>query len=289
MGAGQHCALLSFFSRHAAPRPLAAGYSVLAVNNLVPVPLKARDANRFGDGLAVVLPHEPDPEPAGAGGRRAAIQGPKRALQPLVSPFRPEQAAETGVRPPRQLSRITLTCDGDRDGGAARLAEALNRPEPGTYDLVAACPASEAALAACLATGRVDIISIDCAARSDLALRPSLVRTRSGAPPRNRPGSPRASGPSRARPFGAPWRPSSEAQSCCGRRHAPLASARPPRSPAPARSPPPQFSQLEAAGAFLELSVGPALRDRSARRHFFALLERAWRCTRGGKRLIVST
>ncbi|CAE7358256.1 unnamed protein product, partial [Symbiodinium sp. KB8] len=149
-----------------------AGYSVLAVNNLVPVPLKARDANRFGDGLAVVLPHEPDPEPAGAGGRRAAIQGPKRALQPLVSPFRPEQAAGTGVRPPRQLSRITLTCDGDRDGGAARLAEALNRPEPGTYDLVAACPASEAALAACLATGRVDIISIDCAARPDLALRP---------------------------------------------------------------------------------------------------------------------
>lgn len=155
---------------------------MLAVNNLVPVPLKARDANRFGDGLEVILPHDPDAEPAGAGGgRRAAIQGPARALQPLVSPFRPEQgqeqrqASRTGVAPPRQLSRITLTCDGDRDGGAARLSEALRRPEPSSYHLVAASPTSEAALTACLATGRVDIISIDCSSRSDLVLRPSLV------------------------------------------------------------------------------------------------------------------
>lgn len=182
----------------------------------------------------------------------------------------------TLVDEPKQLSRITLVEERapaaassassgrwtDATGPSAIVA-ALKRPELTSYDLVAVMPQTVDTLNTCLASGLVDIICIDCEGRPDLPIGPSVVRVL----------------------YQAVYFVSSS--------HRPVRAcsrAAPPTSPAfhVRCGLCMQYKALCESKAFLELSLGPAMRDPISRKHTFAYLRRVMRCTRGGKRLLLS-
>jgi hypothetical protein len=137
------------------PTPwLAAGYSVIALNNVVPLPLRDKDACRFSKGLPCHKPYE-----------RSALHK-DIPPQPLVSPLRHKSSTAL-------LQRITVVEEASK--AKQPLAVAVMQPLLDSYDVVAVASPDLDAVEASLRTGRVDMVSVDCSGKLDWPLRPSLV------------------------------------------------------------------------------------------------------------------
>lgn len=125
---------------------------------------------RPGSNLALTTPqacqHRAVPEPRPSAGAGPPSAG---ATQPLLySPLCGARPVARGA-PPEQLTRITVL----EEGGAA---PDWGHPALATYHVVAFRPESEASLAAAIASGKVDLISLDPASSVSITLKPALVR-----------------------------------------------------------------------------------------------------------------